>query len=197
MSGRLAAAALAAMVLASCAAPESTTTSSGTAITLQNAGFEEAARPGEKCAIGWSCAAHADVTAFRFFHEDGGYCIESLGQQPWAKVTQGVGRDKAKPVPGAHVRLSLDMKLESVAPGTAGPVIMVQGGAGQVLRAANNLKGAMTGVQHLEVDMELPPEAFVIEVGVLFEGKDLSRVTGKACFDHARLEITAPAAGRV
>ncbi len=188
---------LAALVLAACAAPGPTPTPGADTIVLENADFEAAVRPGESCALGWGCSAHSDTTAFHFLHEKGGYCIEGLGLQPWAKVTQAVGMQKVMPLRGKRVRLSMNMRLDAVEPGTAGPAIIVQGGSGQIVKYLANLKGRMEGVQRVDAEIVVPPDAFLLEVGVVFEGPKGTKASGKACFDDVLLESMAPAAGPV
>jgi hypothetical protein len=197
-------AAFAAILVASCASQgPSSVQPAGTSpgfveVTLKNPGFEEATRPGENCAVGWGCSMHNDPTSFRFFHEEGGgtggargYCIESVGREPWGRLSQVLGKESATPLRGARLRLSIAMKLDGVTGGTAGPLIIAQGGSGQVLRNSANLQPAKKGWQRLETEMDVPDGTFLLEIGALLQGK------GKVCLDDVRLEKAAGPAGPV
>lgn len=202
MSARAIAAACAALLVASCAtqgpaAPPAPSPGSES-VALQNAGFEEPARPGENCPVSWNCSMHNDPYSFRFFHVDGGgasgaraYCIESVGKEPWARMTQVFGMEKAAPLRGARLKLSLAIKLDGLTLGGAGPLMIAQGGSGQVLRNSTNLQSAKAGWQRFETEMEVPEGTFLLEVGVLLQGK------GRICVDDVRLERTAAPAGAV
>ncbi len=204
MSARAVVVACAAIVVAACASQ--TPTAGGqwqpspgfTPIALQNSGFEEPTRPGERCAVSWNCTMHNDPHSFRFFHDEGGgtsgargYCIESVGREPWGRMSQVLGMDKVVPLRGAHMRLSVAMKLDGVTAGTAGPLFIAQGGSGQLLGNAVNLQPASKGWQRLETEIDVPQGTFLLEMGVLLQGK------GKVCFDDVRLERAARPAGPV
>jgi hypothetical protein len=193
MSRRLAAAALStALGLAGCSTPGPTTTLPKV-IPTQNASFDQPARPGERCAIHWGCSAHANPDSFRFFHEEGarGYCIQSVTSEPWSRMTQGLLKETAIPLRGARVRYTVWVKLDEVTAGKAGPVIAAQSGSGRRLDNVMNLKPREQGVQRIEVEATVPAETFVLEVGVVFEGK------GKVCIEDSRLEMTAAPPGPV
>ncbi|HLX22121.1 MAG TPA: hypothetical protein VKR38_02145 [Usitatibacter sp.] len=206
MSARAIIAACAAIVVASCASQGPTAgagagwqpSPGSTAIALQNPGFEEPTRPGEICAVNWNCTMHNDPFSFRFFHDEGGgtsgargYCIESVGREPWGRMSQVFGMEKAAPLRGAHVKLSVAMKLDAVTSGTAGPLLIAQGGSGQLLGNAVNLQPARNGWQRLETEMDVPAGTFLLEMGILLQGK------GKVCFDDVRLERAVKPAGPV
>ena len=169
-------------------------------VALMNPAFKEAARAGERCAAGWTCSMHDDPRSFRFFHEQGegaqGYCIESVGREPWARVSQAIEAGKVAPLRGRHVRLSLSLKLDGMALGEAGPLIVALGGSGQVLRKGDRLVGPKAGWQRVEVEMEVPPDTLLLEVGVLLQGKPgfaTGGGMGRICVGDARLEVVAPA----
>jgi len=202
MSARAIAAACAALLVASCAmqgpAPLPATSPGSEGVALLNAGFEEPTRPGENCPVSWNCSMHNDPHSFRFFHVNGGgasgaraYCIESVGKEPWARMTQVFGMEKAAPLRGAHLKLSLAIKLDGLTLGGAGPLMIAQGGSGQVLRNSTNLQSAKAGWQRFETEMEVPEGTFLLEVGVLLQGK------GRICVDDVRLERTARPPGAV
>jgi hypothetical protein len=204
MSARIVAAACAALLVASCASQGSASVAAAspspgsTPIALQNAGFEEPTRPGENCPVSWNCSMHNNPESFRFFHDDSGgavgaraYCIESVGHEPWARMTQVLGKERVAPYRGAHLRLSVAMKLDGVTAGTAGPLMIAQGGSGQVVKNAANLQPAKKGWQRLETEIDVPEGTFLLEVGVLLQGH------GKICVDDVQLEKTAKPAGPV
>ena len=131
---------------------------------------------------------HADPDSFRFFHDETApaqgkrsLCIEPLKQESWAAASQGLF-DMAQ-MRGVRVRFSATVRLEAVTGNGAGPFASAQGTGGSVVARESRLLQGTRGWQRVEVEMDIPPGATLIEVGVTLEGR------GRVCFDDARLEI--------
>ncbi len=144
--------------------------------------------PQEKCPAGWSCSAHNDMSSFRFFVDAkrpaGGAqsgCAERVGREPWALMTQTVP-DVAS-LRGKHVRFTANVRVEGVVGDGGGVFILAQGGSGQTLKHAKEQRQDTQYWNSLQVDLLVPQEAFVLEVGLVLEGK------GMACIDDAVLEV--------
>ncbi len=183
----------AAVLAASCASPppevaKAPAPGAVKIIALQNPGFEDKPAPGDNCPAGWGCTTHADPTSFRFTPLEvapasgaRSYCVESVGKEPWANLTQGL-RDVAA-LRGTRVRLSLAVKLEGVAGQGVGPMIIAQGRSGETIATAQTLGKGEKAWQRIEVEMDVPQATTLLEVGMTFIGR------GKACIDDARLEV--------
>jgi hypothetical protein len=161
-------------------------------VALQNPGFEEKPSAGANCAPRWGCSMHADPTSFRFTPLEVGpasgtrsYCVEAVGKEPWAKLSQAVLRDVGA-VRGRRVRFSALVKLESVTGEGAGPSTIAQGAAGQTIAHAEVLAKGDRAWQRVEVEMDVPEGTSLLEVGLTFIGR------GRACMDDARLEVLSP-----
>ena len=201
MSARVAAASIAAILLVACAMDPSApaaTGGSGTLVELKNPGFQEPIRPGENCAIGWGCTMHNDPHSFRFFHVEGigpsggrAYCIEAVGREPWGRLDQAIGKERVVPIRGSKLRFSVSVKTDGMTAGQAGPALKAYSGSGRILQNVMNLQPRKDGWQRLQVEATLPPDTFLLDIGVVFEGK------GRVCVDDARLEMTEPPRGPV
>ena len=177
--------ALAAGVLAACAAPDKTPESVGPTVALKNAGFETASDPQRPCALGWDCSMHANPQSFRFFHEERSpaagkrsFCIEPVTNEPWALVTQGIHKPSFA---GATVRFSIAVRVEGVSVG-AGPWLLIQTPEGRNIHRQQLVSGTQ-GWQRVSLQVEVPANAQIIELGATLEG------AGRACFDDARVEL--------
>ncbi len=176
---------------AGCAGPAAAPTpAAGRAIALANADFE-LAPAAERCAPGWSCSMHADPTAFRFFLDRAqpgagaaSLCIERVKAEPWGIATQALADATLK---GRRVRFSLALRTQGVASG-AGPVAMVHNGSGVVTASRQRLVAGTQAWRRVEVEIDVPRDMHLLEVGALLEGP------GRACVDDARLEVLEPAA---
>jgi hypothetical protein len=159
-----------------------------TSVALRNPGFEDAPDTRRACPIGWDCTMHADPGAFRFFHDEAApaqgkrsLCIEPVKKEPWAVASQGLF-DMAR-FRGGRVRFSVALRLDAVTGDGAGPFASAQGSGGAVVAHAGRLLQGTQGWQRVEIEMDVPAGATLVEVGVSLEGR------GRACFDEARLEI--------
>jgi hypothetical protein len=178
-----AAAAALATALAGCATPAPPPAAN--AIALKNPGFETDPHPERPCALGWDCTMHADPRSFRFFHDERApasgkrsFCMEPVRNEPWALVTQGF---HDPPFRGTRVRLSAAVRVEKASGNGAGPWILIQvSGARDIHRQA--LVNGSQGWQRVAVEIAVPANATIIEVGAVLEGG------GRACFDDFRLE---------
>jgi hypothetical protein len=183
------AALIAAAALAGCAsAPQAPAVKSTLALTLKNPDFEAASHPLRACPLGWDCSMHSDPNSFRFFHDEakplGGkrsLCFEPVAKEPWALASQVVS-DLAK-LRGARVRFSVAVRLENVTGDGAGPFAVAQGPGGSVIAHDKRLIQGSQGWQRLAVEIGVPQNAGLIEVGVAFEGR------GRVCLDDAVLEV--------
>ena len=160
----------------------------GIAVALRNPGFEDEPNPGRACPIGWDCTMHADPHSFRFFQDETSphlgkrsLCFEPMKKEPWGVASQGVF--DLHQMRGARVRFSVAVRLEAVTGGGAGPYAVAQGGGGAVIAHAQRLLQGTLGWQRVEVDLAVPQNASLVEVGVSLEGR------GRVCLDDARLEI--------
>ena len=172
----------------SASAPAGSSAQPPVAIVLRNPGFEDEPNPGRACPIGWDCTMHADPGSFRFFQDEASpfrgkrsLCVEPVKKEPWAVASQGVF-DLAK-IRGGRVRFSIAVRLEAVAGDGAGPYAAAQGGNGAVIAHAKRLLQGTQQWQRVEVELAVPENASLIEVGVTLEGR------GMVCLDDARLEI--------
>jgi hypothetical protein len=157
-------------------------------VALANPGFEDESDAGRSCPVGWDCTMHAGGDSFRFFLDEAApaqdkrsLCIEPIKQEPWAVASQAQF-DMAQ-MRGVRVRFSAAVRLEAVTGNGAGPFVSAQGASGAVASRANRLLQGTQRWQRVEVEMDVPPGATLIEFGVSLEGR------GRVCFDDARLEI--------
>ncbi|HEX7606461.1 MAG TPA: hypothetical protein VF348_07110 [Usitatibacter sp.] len=158
------------------------------AVALRNPGFEDEPNPGRPCPMGWDCIMHAGGDSFRFFDDETApaqgkrsLCIEPLTREPWAVASQGLF-DIAQ-MRGSRVRFSVAVRLDAITGDGAGPSASAQDGHGAVIARASRLLRGTQGWQRVEVDLDVPQAAALIEVGVTFVGR------GRVCLDDARLEI--------
>lgn len=153
---------------------------------LRNAGFDADFVSGGRCAPGWDCTMHNDPRAFRFFLQDnapaGGrsLCVERVLDEPWALITQAF---EGPAVRGAKLRLSMAVMVEGATGEGAGPWALAQGNPPINPR---RLVSGTAGWQRLSIDIAMPRDRTVLEVGATLEGP------GKACFDDVRLEVLPP-----
>jgi hypothetical protein len=163
------AALIAAAALAGCAsAPQAPAVKSTLALTLKNPDFEAASHPLRACPLGWDCSMHSDPNSFRFFHDE----AKPLG-----------GKRSLCFEPVARVRFSVAVRLENVTGDGAGPFAVAQGPGGSVVAHDKRLIQGSQGGQRLAVEIGVPQNAGLIEVGVAFEGR------GRVCLDDAVLEV--------
>jgi hypothetical protein len=148
---------------------------------LRNPGFEDPAAGGA-CAPSWECSAHVSVASFRFSVANdapaagrGSLCIERVGGEPWALVTQGFHTTALR---GQRIRLSMAVRAQGLE-GGAGPWIQSQGGRAH----AAKLVKATSGWERVAVELAVPAESNLLVVGATLEGP------GRACFDDVRLEL--------
>jgi len=188
--------AMAALVLAGCAAQPSPVATPPAAqaaanrVALRNAGFEEPMPQKGNCPPGWSCSAHNGMAAFRFFVDaarpaSGTHsgCVERVGREPWALMTQAA--PEIAPLRGKHVRFTAKVRVEGVVGDGGGVFILAQGGSGQTLAHAKKQEQGTRFWNSMQVDLVVPQQAFVLEAGLVLEG------TGMACIDDAVLEVVA------
>jgi hypothetical protein len=153
-------------------------------VALENAGFEAPPPMGRSCPRGWGCTTHSDPHSFTFEAVEvaGGrksLRIERVRPEPWALVTQVV-RDPR--LPGARVRLSMNLRLEGVT-GGAGPMVLSHDGRGAGIGNARDLLDGTRDWTRAQVEFRVPREAVILEVGATLEGP------GRAWVDGVRLEI--------
>ena len=165
-------------------------------IALRNAGFESPPRSPNACADRWDCSAHADPSSFSFRIEASqapegtqAMCIERVGKEPWATVTQAV--HEAVPLRGATLRLSMMLRLDGTTGEGAGPWVVLHGPGGRMLKHDQKLLKATSGWQRVTLDIEVLPTTDVVEIGGTLEGP------GRACLDDVRLEVVKAARGPV
>jgi hypothetical protein len=158
-------------------------------VALKNGSFENAARPGERCAEAWNCTMHADPDSYAFKLDtsqaaDGrqALCLERVTNEPWALVTQGL-HDVA-PFRGRKLRFSVAVRVVRAEGGGTGPWIVVHGPHGNLAHEEKLLK-APGGWERVSVDFTVAPSAQLLEVGATMQGG------GRACLDDARLELLA------
>lgn len=148
---------------------------------LANAGFEDPPAAGRECAPRWECSAHANVASFRYGVASGGatgnasFCVERVGKEPWALVTQGF---HTRALANKRLRLSMAVRAQGLE-GGAGPWTQSQGGRAH----AQKLVKSTNGWERLAVDLDVPAESDLIVLGATLEGG------GRACFDDVRLEV--------
>lgn len=175
----------AALALAACASapPEAP---AGRALALANAGFEEPARPGERCPRGWGCSMHSSAEAyvFKVVAEQPaagaqGVCVERVQDEPWALMTQLVTDRSAA---GARVRLSMAVRIERAEGAGAGPWILARTSQGAMVHQ-EKLVSRPGGWQRVAVEAAIPPNVQTLEAGATMQGG------GRACIDEVRLEV--------
>lgn len=157
-------------------------------VVLRNPGFEVPFPAGGRCPPGWDCAAHSGAQSFRFFYDEShpakgraSACIEPVTREPWAKLVQAHGHIES--LRGKRVRLSALVRLENVAGAGAGPILIAQGGSGNEVASRVELKPGNGDWHPVQVELEVPQSAFLLELGLVLEG------TGRACVDEVRLEV--------
>lgn len=180
--------ALAACVaVAGCAAPVATPPREAQApsIALRNAGFESAARAGERCPAEWSCTMHADPNAFRFVLDAASaaegrqsLCIERVTPEPWAVASQSV---PAQSLRGRRLRFSIALRGEKLAGPGAGPWVLVHGPAG-MLAHEERIALAGSAWERRTIEFDVPAQAISLDMGATLQG------AGRVCIDDARLE---------
>ena len=185
--------ALAAVLAASCAATAADATKAAASVpagglVLRNPGFEAPYPAGGRCPPGWDCSAHSGALSFRFFSDEAhpasgraSGCIEPVTHEPWGKIVQGHAHVDA--LRGKRVRLSALVRLENVAGKGAGLMALAQGGSGNVLASRRELQAGTSDWHPVQVEMEVPRLASVLELGLVMEG------TGRACMDEVRFEV--------
>ena len=158
------------------------------AVALRNPGFENAPRPGERCAEHWECAMHNNPDAFSFRVEAArpaegrqSLCIERVHDEPWAIATQSL---QAAALRGKRLRLSIAVRVERAdgAGAGAGPWILVHGPSGNLAHDERVL-AATDGWQRVSLDFAVGATAQLVEVGATLQG------AARACIDDARLQI--------
>jgi hypothetical protein len=154
-------------------------------LQLANAGFESGMKPEGRCAIGWDCTMHLNPDSFRFSLLESGaaaerraLCVERVFDEPWALVTQAF--QNPAPLRGKRLRLSMAVRVEGASGAGAGPWILSQS---RPVANASRLANGTSGWQRLSVEITVPKDAGVVEVGATLEGP------GKACFDDVRVEV--------
>jgi hypothetical protein len=174
--------------VATAVAPARAAPVKGTPVALRNAGFEEPMAAQARCAPAWNCKMHNDPDSFRFFLDEKrpasgarSFCVERVGREPWALATQVV--DDIAAVRGRHVRFTASVRMEGVVGDGAGPFILAQGGSGQTLVHGKEQDQGTRYWNRMSVELTVPQEAFILEVGLVLEGR------GLACIDDAQLEL--------
>lgn len=159
-------------------------------VPLRNAGFENAARSGERCPEHWGCTMHADPDSFRFSLERAApaegrqsLCIERVTHEPWSLATQALD---AAALRGAKLRFSLAVRVDRAAGPGGGPFLIVHGPTGN-LAHEERLFARTDGWQRVAVDFTVASQAQMVEVGATLQGD------GRVCVDDARLEFIPPA----
>ena len=192
---RLVAIALAALVLAGCAAaPAPPPTNAAPAVAaarplaaLRNASFDADIPANGRCAPGWDCTMHSNPDAFRFFLQDGAaaggrsLCVQRVADEPWAMVTQAFEDPRLR---DKRVRLSMAVHVEGATGEGAGPFVQVQANPPRnPPPGAHRFVRGSAAWQRVAIELLVPKDALVVEVGALLVGP------GKACFDDVRLEV--------
>lgn len=154
-------------------------------LALANPGFEAQMGPDRRCAPGWDCIAHSNPEAFRFFTAaaaapgERSLCVERVANEPWALVRQLV---RSPRLPGARLRLSMDVRVDGASGEGAGPWILVE----TLPRVhAQNVSNVARGWQRRAAHISVPAGASELVVGAILLGP------GRACIDNVRLEILA------
>jgi hypothetical protein len=148
---------------------------------LVNADFEDPPIAGRPCAPRWECSAHVHAGAFRYVVANEGasgtasLCIERVGSEPWALITQGF---HTRALANKRLRLSMAVRADRLE-GGAGPWVQSQGGRAH----AQKLVKSTNGWERVAVDLDVPADSNLIVVGATLEGG------GRACFDDVRLEV--------
>jgi len=151
--------------------------------SLRNASFEDDMDPQRRCAPGWDCTMHNDPASFRFYLQADAaagarsLCVERVRNEPWALVTQAFDGSALR---GVKLRLSMAVRVEDAGGGGAGPWVLVQGSPPI---SQQRLVRGTAGWQRLSVEVAVPSDRHVVEVGAALEGP------GKACFDDVQLEV--------
>lgn len=156
------------------------------AVPLINGGFENAARPGERCAEKWDCTMHGNPQSFAFQLQGAdvaegrqALCIQRMLKEPWALATTTL---QAAELRGLRLRFSVAVRTDGAEGTRVGPAIIVHG-PHYVLGHGEKLTGKTAGWERHAVEVTVAPNALVIEMGVqMQEG-------GRACVDDARLEV--------
>jgi hypothetical protein len=177
---------LAGWMSAGCAAPPAA--EAWQPLALANADFEEG-DAAANCPRGWACKMHANPYAYKFVLDTvkppkgkRSLCVEPASKEPWAVVGQ-VSHDVPR---GARLRFSVSLRVEGGSEKGVGPFFAAQGGSGQVVRNEQNLVQGAFEWKRVEVELDVPPDASLMEFGVVFN------LPVKACMDDARLEIRRP-----
>jgi hypothetical protein len=152
---------------------------------LRNAGFEGAARAGERCPEAWSCTVHADPDSFRFALDGASpaegvrsLCVERVTAEPWAVASQSV---PAQALRGRRLRFSIAMRGERVSGPGAGPWVLVNGPAGMLMHEERVAPRGGAWERHA-IEFTVPTQAIALELGATLQGP------GRMCVDDARLE---------
>ena len=176
--------------LAAACASDAPPRSASPGLPLQNPGFEEAG-PVDACPPGWSCIVHNGVHSHRLRYEARApgagrrsFCAEPLQPKDnWVFVYQKL---PAEPLRGARLRFSALVRADADPGPGAGPSVAVIGGDGYTLALEKQLVRDTGGWRRLTADLTVPPNAFEVQAGFLFQSHAL------ACADDARLEILPP-----
>jgi hypothetical protein len=190
-----AACAVIAAAAAACTAPGPGGTSdaapgAGVRIALANADFEK--EPKNYCVEDWGCVAHADPFSFRWFIDETrpgagkrSLCIEPIKKEPWGMAAHTLVNGPWKA--GGRIRLSALVRVENVAhtqPGMGGGIYVTV--HGNKRSHTDKLLHGTLDWQRISLEVDVPANASVLEVGVLLQG------TGRVCADDVILEIVAP-----
>ena len=175
------------LLLAGCATPGSPRPG-GEPIALRNAGFEEPAGPGAKCAPSWGCAGHGGLDSFRFAIDTSSaasgrqsFRIERIGREPWAFVVQGLD---GRALRGARLRFSIAARVQGATGPGGGLFIEIDRSSGKY-HDKRLVQGSQDWRQ-LQAEFDVPGDAQVLRVGAILEGP------GTLWIDDARLERLAP-----
>lgn len=156
------------------------------ALPLRNADFEAPLRAQNHCADRWDCSAHADPGSYTFrldtakpFKGAHSLCIDRIGKEPWATVTQAV-RDAT--LAGKVLRLSMALRLEGVTGEGAGPWVLLYGPGGRNLKHDQKLTKGTRDWERASIDIAVLQGTEIVEIGATLEGP------GRVCIDEVRLE---------
>ena len=157
------------------------------ALPLRNADFEAPLRAQNHCADRWDCSVHADPASYTFRLDTAkpsqgahSLCIERVGKEPWATVTQAV-RD-AGGLAGKRLRLSMALRLEGVTGEGAGPWVQLHGPGGRNLKHDQKLFKGTRGWEREVLEFTVLAGTEIVEIGATLEGP------GRLCIDEVRLE---------
>jgi hypothetical protein len=180
-------AALAAALLAACAAPLPAYVPQGIVVPLKNAGIEDDWPAGYPCVPGWICLMHSDPTAYRFAPDEAkpakgkrSACITRVKDEPWVSTIQA-SFDRA--LRGKRLRFSLDVRLRGVTGKGAGAWAALKDSRSLTLHDVEKLAAGTGGWQRLAVEFTVLPETSEVHVGAILLGP------GEMCFDDAVLEV--------